>query len=383
VEVPGYPTFDIPLQGILGGYSSKTILVPSTIDIPKGVSSIKAYLISPVDNNSSNDTASLEFDISPALSVTINPITQVGSCAKIGSPIYQDVVIENMGTVDLTGIELALVITGTNTTEIVKESAPIDLAVNESRNYSFINPYSVPDEATYQVRINAYLGCDSAWVNKSDAVEECSDLHNLRIVSIDNPQEGQTDASGSSSSITVSIENWDDVSPFEAVSIYAVIEDKEGQVLTTRWETIERIEPSRTKQFTFTEAYTVPDDTTYRIRVYLANVDVYPEDDTLSIECYTESVGIETLKENVFTLSQNVPNPANGSTRIDYSIPEAGEVLFYVYSISGQLLYSQTIEAASGKQSLELNTSAFASGIYFYSIEYKGHRLVNRMMISD
>jgi hypothetical protein len=97
---------------------------------------------------------------------------------------------------------------------------------------------------------------------------------------------------------------------------------------------------------------------------------------------YTESVGIETLKgSNVFTLGQNIPNPANNRTRIDYSIPEVGEVVFHVHSVSGQLLYSRTIETASGKQSIELNTNTFAAGIYFYSIEYKGQRLVKRMMI--
>ncbi|MDR1182562.1 MAG: T9SS type A sorting domain-containing protein, partial [Bacteroidales bacterium] len=382
LEVPGYPTFDVPLQGILGGNSSNTILIASDINIPKGVSSMKAYLTAPVDNNPSNDTITLALDISPALSVTINPITQAGSCSKIGSPVYQDIVIRNTGTVDLTGIELMLVINGTYTTEIVKEPVPIDLAVNESRNYLFTTPYIVPDGATYQVRINAYLGCDSAWVNRSDAVEECSDLHNLRIVSIDNPQEGQTNVSGSSHTITVSLENWDDVNSFDNVSIFAVIEDENGQVLTNRWGTIDRIEPSRTQPFTFTEAYTIPDET-YIIRVYLANVDVYPEDDTLSVKCYTESVGIETLNGDIFTLNQNIPNPANSSTRIDYSIPEAGEVIFHVHSVSGQLLYSKTIEAANGKQSLELNTSTFAAGIYFYSIEYKGQRLIKRMMINN
>ncbi|MDR1180872.1 MAG: T9SS type A sorting domain-containing protein, partial [Bacteroidales bacterium] len=69
------------------------------------------------------------------------------------------------------------------------------------------------------------------------------------------------------------------------------------------------------------------------------------------------------------------------TTRIEYNIPETGDVIFYVHSVSGQLLYSQTIEAASGKQSLELNTSSFAAGIYFYSIEYKGQRLVKRMIV--
>jgi hypothetical protein len=96
------------------------------------------------------------------------------------------------------------------------------------------------------------------------------------------------------------------------------------------------------------------------------------------------NVGIGTLKGiDGFSIYQNIPNPANSSTRIDYTIPEAGKIVFHVHSVSGQLLYSKTEEAASGKQSLELNTSSFASGIYFYSIEYKGQRLVKRMMIRD
>ncbi|MDR1459306.1 MAG: T9SS type A sorting domain-containing protein [Bacteroidales bacterium] len=55
--------------------------------------------------------------------------------------------------------------------------------------------------------------------------------------------------------------------------------------------------------------------------------------------------------------------------------------MFHVHSVSGQLLYSKTIEAASGKNSFKLNTSTFTAGIYFYSIEYKGQRLIKRMSV--
>jgi hypothetical protein len=101
----------------------------------------------------------------------------------------------------------------------------------------------------------------------------------------------------------------------------------------------------------------------------------------MTIKRETNNVGVETLASNVFTLGQNIPNPATNSTRIDYSIPEAGEVIFYVQSASGQLLYSMTIEAISGKNSLEVNTTTLAAGVYFYSIEYKGQRLVKRMSV--
>jgi hypothetical protein len=169
-----------------------------------------------------------------------------------------------------------------------------------------------------------------------------------------------------------------------------VIENEEGQTLINRWGTIEEIFPLDTQQFTFGESYTVPDDSIYYIRVYLDKVDNYPEDDIIEIKRETVKSPSEPEPPSVkgidgaerFILGQNIPNPANNRTRIDYSIPEAGEVVFYLHSVSGQLLYSETIESASGKQSLELSTSSFAAGIYFYSIEYKGQRLVKRMMIS-
>jgi hypothetical protein len=66
---------------------------------------------------------------------------------------------------------------------------------------------------------------------------------------------------------------------------------------------------------------------------------------------------------------------------IHYSVPTDGSVTFNVYSISGQVLYSQTVETTFGAHSIELNTSALAAGLYFYSMEFKGQRLVKRMVI--
>jgi hypothetical protein len=102
----------------------------------------------------------------------------------------------------------------------------------------------------------------------------------------------------------------------------------------------------------------------------------------MRIKRETTTVGITSTEEmGGFTLGQNIPNPSNNATLINYSVPEAGEVVFHVHSISGQLLYSKTIEASRGNQSIELNTSTLAAGIYFYSMEYKGQRLVKRMSV--
>jgi len=91
---------------------------------------------------------------------------------------------------------------------------------------------------------------------------------------------------------------------------------------------------------------------------------------------------VTTAEEPVaFALWQNTPNPAEGDTFIEYCIPVAGEVIFNINSVSGQVLYTQVIQSESGKHVIEVNTSDLAAGIYFYSIEYMGHKLVKRMSV--
>jgi hypothetical protein len=386
VEVPGYPNpFTVRLEGVIPGSTSYTIPIMQNITIPKGKSIFRAYLTSPVDNNALNDRDSLVLDIQPDLSVKLKPVTTGNSRINMGTKVWQEVIVENTGNVELSEIGFVLRITGTNQ-DIVRDTLRVNLAAKETRTYQFVNPYIVPEDASYQVSLIAYLLCDSANVNTGDATDEYVDMHNLSVISIDNPPMGQLDTVGATVYITVSITNIDDANSFEHVSIYAVIENEAGQSQINRLGSIDEVLPLETKQFTFGEPYTVPADSVYRIRVYLGNGDSYPEDDTTEMVRRTVrgNVSVKGIdKANVFTLSQNIPNPANNRTRIDYSIPEAGKVIFHVHSVSGQLLYSRTIEAAHGKQNIELNTSSFAAGIYFYSIEYKGQRLVKRMMISD
>jgi hypothetical protein len=180
------------------------------------------------------------------------------------------------------------------------------------------------------------------------------------------------------------LENTDDRDPFTNVAIMANIEDRDGQILNALSGIVPYIDIFERQSYTFDEQYTVPDDSVYFIRVYIFSGDSYPEHDTLFTSRLTTpgEVGIARVGESrVFTLGQNVPNPAHNSTRVDYTVPEAGQVLFCVHTISGQLLYSQTVEAARGTQSIELNTAMLSAGIYFYSLEYKGQRCVKRMSI--
>jgi hypothetical protein len=94
-------------------------------------------------------------------------------------------------------------------------------------------------------------------------------------------------------------------------------------------------------------------------------------------------VGIKSInKEATVSLSQNIPNPANDNTLITYSIPANGKATFSIYSINGQLLSSQSVEAKTGENTLEVNTNNLSSGIYFYTMEFNGQRVVRKMNVN-
>ncbi|MDD2688159.1 MAG: hypothetical protein PHI54_06890 [Bacteroidales bacterium] len=50
-------------------------------------------------------------------------------------------------------------------------------------------------------------------------------------------------------------------------------------------------------------------------------------------------------------------------------------------TVSGQILHTIDIPSLAGTHSLEFDTDHFANGIYYYSMQYKGQRIVKKMTI--
>ncbi len=109
-------------------------------------------------------------------------------------------------------------------------------------------------------------------------------------------------------------------------------------------------------------------------------VNICGESGTATLDIYS-NVGIEESGSTACYLGQNIPNPANTSTLIPFSIPEAGNVSFEVVSITGQVLCKKDIQALTGSNSIELDTEILPAGIYYYRIEFNGQRLVKKMTI--
>jgi hypothetical protein len=374
-------------SGLLERFAYDTITVATGFDLAKGTYTFKAYFTSVLDVDRNNDTLETSLIINPELNLRLVQLSGNNTCLLGDFSIRQDVILTNTGNMDLYNIDLILQIDTGQTGDpyiIITETCTDMILAGDSITYSFQEAYNVPWNADYYPRISASLTCDSDLIQTTTAIIECTDMKDLSIVKIDNPSTGN-DRIGDVIQVSTTLYNRSDHDPFNSgVNITVLVENSQRTETARFTETTGAINISSTVNHTFNQSYTVPNDSVYYLTVYIESNENYPHNDTASITRYTEGVGIaSTGVINAFTLAQNIPNPAINSTRIDYSVPEAGEVVFHVHSITGQLLYSQTIDTKRGTHSIELNTSTFAAGVYFYSMEYKGQKQVRQLIINN
>ncbi|MEO7358328.1 MAG: CHRD domain-containing protein, partial [Ignavibacteria bacterium] len=99
-------------------------------------------------------------------------------------------------------------------------------------------------------------------------------------------------------------------------------------------------------------------------------------------EYFTLQSEIEVGIPVKFDVSQNYPNPFNPSTKIDFQLPQDGNVNLSVYDNSGRLV-SSILNGfrTAGYYTINFNASDLSSGIYFYKIEYNNISRVLKMSV--
>lgn len=105
----------------------------------------------------------------------------------------------------------------------------------------------------------------------------------------------------------------------------------------------------------------------------------------LKTELLNTATGVKSNDRNPsdFNLSQNYPNPFNPVTRINFSVPEPGNVSLKIYNILGKevsVLLDEHKYAGSYSVSFDPGTYKLSSGVYFYVLNYNG-MLLSRKMI--
>ena len=83
-----------------------------------------------------------------------------------------------------------------------------------------------------------------------------------------------------------------------------------------------------------------------------------------------------------YTLSQNYPNPFNPSTKIDYSLPKAGNVVIKVYDMLGKEVATLVDGYRSaGSYSTDFNAANLSSGIYVYELRSNKFVSIKKMIL--
>lgn len=91
---------------------------------------------------------------------------------------------------------------------------------------------------------------------------------------------------------------------------------------------------------------------------------------------------VETLNTSKFEVGQNIPNPANGSTTINFTSPTPSTVDFKVYNMLGMVVKNNKIDAVSGLNKVNFNTNELAQGVYVYSITNGNTTITKRMVVA-
>ena len=158
---------------------------------------------------------------------------------------------------------------------------------------------------------------------------------------------------------------------------------------TEHWEaemvngSLQSFMPGEVMVYTFTNTFVV--DVTSSISDFtvqlLLPLDSDPYNDKTTVHPCA-STGIDDyVKEGSLVLQQNVPNPAEKQTRISFIVPRAGQAQIEIFSVAGQKLFSESVNAQFGENYIDLNTTSFAAGMYIYTLQFGDAVLSKKMVI--
>ena len=92
---------------------------------------------------------------------------------------------------------------------------------------------------------------------------------------------------------------------------------------------------------------------------------------------------VEELEQFGFTLEQNIPNPASGTTLIPFGSKQAGKYQFIITTADGRKVFERTVAAMAGPNRIEVALQELSAGAYYYSLSNGTDRLTRRMMVME
>lgn len=90
---------------------------------------------------------------------------------------------------------------------------------------------------------------------------------------------------------------------------------------------------------------------------------------------------VDGIEENTFSVGQNSPNPFSGITEIMYNAPTPMDISLDIVNMNGAKVFSETQRAASGNNTISVDGSNWAPGVYFYSLSNGEERITKKFVV--
>lgn len=92
-------------------------------------------------------------------------------------------------------------------------------------------------------------------------------------------------------------------------------------------------------------------------------------------------VGLDEFDNKNVSLSNCYPNPSGDISNVTFGLKKSGQINFTVINMMGQQFYNESEFKAAGEHLIQINVNNWADGVYFYSIEFEGERIVKKMVV--
>ena len=371
----------------LGSFATDTVTLGQISLDANGAYYFEAFMQS-FDDKSANDTitdSTLFIMQDVALDTVLGLDNQM--LKMVGDTINVTAVAVNNGNIFVDKVILHMNINGNN---VVTDTVYTQLGAGDTLVHPMSTHFTVPavskDQPFYFFELKTELACDGDNINDSISIvgqvliPDSIDIQVLEIATTEQAL-GNTKLSPS-----VRVANIGNLEADNIVVHVDVINDS-SRVVESISEIISHMAVNETKMHDFTMTYKVPNYTgKYTLRAYVEafDGDTIQSNDTLAMQfrCYRDSVGIREVTGLDWSLGQNIPNPATEITAIPFTLPQEGQVRLSVMTANGQVIYRQEIQGEAGSNRLELNTADWASGIYYYTMEFRGQRITRKMNIA-
>jgi len=306
-------------------------------------------------------------------------INSPGAATPVGSPVTVDVMVKNLGLTPLTTIPVTYTIGSNTVSEVINIATP-GLMPGAVINHTFSTSYIGPG-AAYMICAETNILGDPYEQNDSvcKMVATSQAPFDVKVFDITiGPSWGDTLKITYDDTITMHIVNVG-VNTINTMTLAYKIGS--NQKTPINWTG--SLASGDTLHYTFNQSFHSPISW---VPICAKATIVNDADLTNNEFCHNyfslNDLGLDAKVVSLFSVEQSAPNPASSGVAIKYHIPQAGSIHFELRNTMGQLIVSDDFDRNEGDQTISLDASNLASGIYYYTVEFNHERITKKMIVN-